>query len=353
MKKLPLAFAVALAIGAAQAQTLTIYASRGEGLVQPIIKDFEKSTGIKVNLRFGPDAEILAALQEEGSRSPADIFWANSSGSLEAATKAGLLVRLPAELLRRPSEFVPGSGLWTPASVRFRVLAYNPTRIKPAELPASVMDLPKVAKLKGRIGWTPTYSSFQDFITAMRAVKGEAATKTWLLDMKAAGAKAYPNNPAMLEAMQAGEIDVGLSNHYYIQRILAGVPDGEYEGSAGDEEKAKEQAAQTAKEAKAKVATYYFAKGDVGSLALVTGAAVLKTSKQPATAERFLSYLLDSKTQQFTVDQVREYPVVTGIKMPSGLLPLADAVGRSPKLDFSKLTDLDGTLKLLREVGLL
>jgi iron(III) transport system substrate-binding protein len=353
MKKLPFALLAALSLGAAQAQTLTIYASRGEGLVQPIIKDFEKDTGIKVNLRFGPDAEILAALQEEGSRSPADIFWANSSGSLEAASKAGLLVKLPAHLLRRPSEFVPGSGLWTPASVRFRVLAYNPTRVKPAELPASVMDLPKVAKLKGRIGWTPTYSSFQDFITAMRALKGEPATKAWLLAMKAAGAKAYPNNPAMLEAMQAGEIDVGLSNHYYIQRLLAGVPEGEYEGKEEDESEEKEQAALKAKEAKANVATYYFAKGDVGSLALVTGAAVLKTSKQPAVAEKFLAYLLNPKIQQFTVDQVREYPVVTGVKMPAGLLPFADAVSRSPKLDFSKLTDLDGTLKLLREVGVL
>ncbi|MBF6593500.1 MAG: iron ABC transporter substrate-binding protein [Thermaceae bacterium] len=350
MKRFPLALLAALVIGAVQAQSLTIYASRGEGLVQPIIKQFEKDTGIQVKLRFGPDAEILAALQEEGSRSPADLFWANSSGSLEAATKAGLLLKLPPELLSRPSEFVPSSGLWVPVSVRFRVLAYNPSKIKPSELPASVMDLPQIAKLKGRIGWTPTYSSFQDFITAMRALKGEAATKAWLLAMKAAGAKAYANNPAMLDAMRAGEIDVGLSNHYYIQRLLAGIQEGEYEGKEEDQVKTPTSSNPAAK---ANVATYYFSKGDVGSLALVTGAAVLKTSKQPALAEKFLNYLLEAKSQQFTVDQVREYPVVSGIKLPASLLPFTEVVGRSPKLDFSKLTDLDGTLKLLREVGLL
>ncbi len=354
MKRLKVALIAGLAFGTlaqAQAQqSLTVYTGRSQGLVDAVVKEFQKETGIKVNVRYGRDAEILAALQEEGSRSPADMFWANTSGALEVAAQRQLLSKLPADLLGKPTNYVPSSGNWVPVSARFRVLAYNPGKIKPGELPASVMDLPKVAKLKGRIGWTPTYSSFQDFVTAMRIMKGQAATKTWLLAMKASGAKAYANNPAMLDALRAGEIDVALTNHYYIQRELFGTEEGEYEGAGEDHQ--KEEAKTKAAEAKAGLATFYFAQGDVGSLALVTGAGILSTSKN-ANAQKFLNYLLSSKAQQLSTDEIREYPVVSGIKIPKGMIPFADAAGRGPKLDFAKLTDLEGTLKLMREVGLL
>lgn len=255
--------ASALALGVAQAQqSLTLYTGRSQALVDKLVQQFQKDTGIKVNVRYGRDAEILAALQEEGSRSPADVFWANTSGALEEAVKRNLLVQLPASLTRQPQEFVPSHGRWVPVSVRFRVAAYNPTKVKDSDFPASVMDLPKVAKFKGRIGWTPTYSSFQDFITAMRVVKGEAATKAWLQAMIAAGAKAYPSNPPMLEAMQAGEIDVALTNHYYIQRILAGVGEGEYEGKEESEEEEKKSWPRA--RPRLGWATHYFAPGRRG-----------------------------------------------------------------------------------------
>jgi len=50
---------------------------------------------------------------------------------------------------------------------------------------------------------------------------------------------------------------------------------------------------------------------------------------------------------------VREYPVIAGVRVAKGMLPFANAIRLSPKIDFAKLTDLEGTLKLLREVGLL
>jgi len=344
--------ALMLTLGAAQAQSsLTLYTGRSQALVDKLVQEFQRDTGIKVNVRYGRDAEILAALQEEGGRSPADVFWANTSGALEEAVKRNLLAPLPASLTRQPQEFVPSNGRWVPVSVRFRVAAYNPAKVKGSEFPASVMDLPKVAKFKGRIGWTPTYSSFQDFITAMRVLKGEEATKAWLRAMIAAGAKAYPSNPAMLEALRAGEIDLALTNHYYIQRILAGVKEGEYEGKEESEEEAQKTLA--AREAKAGVATHYFAPGDVGGLALVTGAGMLTSSKNQTNALRFLNYLLSKGAQPYFVDEVREYPVIAGVRVARGMLPFAQALRLSPKLDFAKLTDLEGTLKLLREVGLL
>lgn len=325
MRNIRIAIVTALALGAlAQAQgTLTIYSGRSQGLVDPLVKQFQAETGIRVNVKYGRDAELLAALQEEGSRSPADIFWANTSGALGAAQQ--LMIKLPASIISKPSGFVPGSGTWTPLSIRFRVLAYNTQKFKPEQFPQSVMELPQQTQLKGRIGWTPTYSSFQDFIAAMILIHGETKTKEWLEGMKRLEPKVYPSNPPMMEAIRAGEIDVALTNHYYIQRFLkAGYPIG----------------------------TYYFAKGDVGSLALVTGAGVLKSSKNVSSATRFLAWLLSPKAQQFFPGELFEYPVVKGAILPTTLNPLEDILARSPKIDFEKL-QLDNALKVLREAGLL
>ncbi len=337
---------LALTSSSLAAGSLTVYSGRSSGLVDPIVQKFQRDTGIKVNLRYGTDAALYAALQEEGSRSPADVFWVNTTGALVNAANKGFFNKLSDSILKRPTAFVPKSGLWVPLSARFRVVAFNPKTVKDTELPASVLDMPKLSKFKGRIGWTPTYSSFQDFITALRSVHGEAKAKQWLLDMKKLEPKAYPSNTAMLDAMRAGEIDVALTNHYYIQKIIAGVREGEYEGKAEEQETATKPQGNI-------IGTHYFKAGDVGNLELVTGAGILKTSKNTTLAQAFLTYLLATETQQLTTQTILEYPVVGGFSLPKTLLPLGEAVKRSPKLDFDKLSDLENTLKLLREVGLI
>jgi iron(III) transport system substrate-binding protein len=317
-------------VASASAQsTLTVYSGRGKGLVDPIVEQFQRDTGIKVNVRYGTDAALLAALQEEGRRSPADLFWSNTSGALGTAAQDGLLRPLPASYTRGISDaYTPSTNAWAPLSVRFRVLAYNTAKIKPESLPASVMDLPKRTDLKGRVGWTPTYSSFQDFVGAMIALKGEAATRQWLQGMKALEPKNYAaSNTSMMEAIRSGEIDVGITNHYYIQRFVkAGAPIG----------------------------THYFEAGDPGSLSLVTGAGILKTSRNASAALRFLSYLQANKAQQFFTGELFEYPVRSGAILPATLLPFQDASARSPKIDQEKLgARLEPALKLLRELGLI
>ncbi len=318
---------LALVVGVpAQPPTLTVYTGRGQAFVEPVVREFERETGVQVRVRFGRDAELLAALQEEGARSPADVYWANTSGALGAAVQAGLLAPLPERLVRRPVAFVPRHRRWVPLTVRLRVLAYSPSRVKPEDLPTSVMQLPQNPRWRGRIGWTPPYSSFQDFITAMRVMHGEARTRAWLEAMKALEPKAYTSNPPMIEAIRAGELDLALTNHYYVARFVRlGYP----------------------------VAAYYFAPQDVGSLALVTGAGVLRTSRNPVAAVRLLNFLLGQEVQQFWANEHLEYPVVRGVILSPALLPFDQAIRRSPRIDFEALRDLEGTLKLLREVEVL
>ena len=312
---------------------LVVYAGRSEALVGPIVAQFEQATGIDVEVRYGTDAALLAALQEEGARSPADVFWANSSGTLVAATMANLLGELPDSLRAVPAAFVPASGRWVPVTIRFRTLALRRGADTTA-VPTSVLDLPQATALRGRIGWTPAYASFQDFVTALRVRHGDDSTRTWLEGMKALRPRAYASNTPMLEALEAGEIDVALTNHYYVLRILQGT-------------------GETAARADAPVSIRPFATGDDGNLALVTGAGVLPTSTRHETALRFLHFLLSSEAQAHAASVNYEYPVVRDTPLPAFLMPLDRALALSPALDFERLGDLDGTLRLLREAELL
>lgn len=339
--------------GAADAAgPLVIYSGRKDVLVGPLVERFERETGLDVEVKYGTDAELLAAMAEEGGASPADVFWANTEGALAEAQDR--LVPLPDSLTSRPAAFAQAGGSWVPVTTRFRVLAYAPSRIDTTTIPASVMGLPGLTPLRGRIGWTPTYSSFQDFISAMRTTEGDAATRAWIDGMKALQPKAYASNAPMLEALEAGEIDVALTNHYYVLRILEGGGEDEVETAQTDAAQATaERAAAARGDGRPDVAMHHFAAGDVGNLALVTGAGVTATSRHRQAALRFLAFLLQPEAQAFAADEVHEYPVVAGAPVPAFMMPLDRAIRLGPTLDPAALADLDGTLDLLRSKELL
>lgn len=305
---------------------LVVYTGRKESLVGPLVEQFREATGIEVEVRYADDAALLATLAEEGDRSPADLFWANTAGALGTASENGLFTVLPDSLRVLPGQFVPASGEWVPVTVRFRVLAYDPARVDSTTLPTSVADLPSVEALRGRIGWTPTYSSFQDFLTALRIQGSDEMAGEWIEAMEAAGATAYPSNSPMLDALVAGEIDAALTNHYYVLRKNA---DG------------------------ANLAMHAFAPGDPGNLALVTGAGVLDTSARQRAARRFVAFLLSPEAQSFAVETTREIPVIVGAPSPEGFVPFETAAQLAPRIDVERLRELDGTLTLLRDRGLL
>jgi iron(III) transport system substrate-binding protein len=315
---------------AAEPGTLVVYAGRKQALVDDIVERFRDATGVDVQARYGNDAELLAALGEEGDRSRADVFWANTVGALGAATNADRLTTLPDSVLQLADAFVPSSGRWVPVTTRLRVLAYDAGDVDPAALPDEVLDLPDQEALRGRIGWTPTYSSFQDFVTALRIQHGPDATRAWIRGMEALEPKAYGSNTPMLEALAAGEIDVALTNHYYVLRMTEG----------GGEDPPP-------------IAFHRFASGDAGNLALVTGAGVLGTAQNRENALRFLAFLLSDEAQRVFAESIYEYPVVREVPTPDYLLPFDEATALSPDLDFERLRDIDETLALLRDEELL
>ncbi len=307
--------------------SLTLYSGRSEALVQPIIDEFETETGIEVSVKYGDTAELAALLNEEGSRSPADVYLAQDGGALGAVSAAGLLDAIPAGLLEKvAAPYRSTKGEWVGVSGRARVIVYNTDSVQASELPDSVDDLTG-AEWKGKVGWAPTNGSFQAFVTAFREVEGEEAAGQWLEDMQANGVQEYPGNREIVSAVAAGEIELGLVNHYYLYGFLKDQGEG------------------------FKARNHHTAANDVGSLVNVAGVGILKSSHRKDAAVKLVEYLLSEHAQEYFAEQTYEYPVVAGVAVDPRLTPLDEI--DPPDLDLSQLEDLQGTLALLRSSGVL
>jgi len=302
---------------------LVVYSGRAEDLVGPIIKQFGELTGIKVQVRYGDTSALAATLLEEGQRSPADVFFAQDPGGLGAI--AGMLGPLPESILGRADpRFRSPEGKWVGISGRARVVVYNTKKLTETDLPSSMWDFTD-PKWKGRIGWPPTNASFQAMVTAMRVSWGAEKTRQWLEGIKANSPKQYPNNTAVVQAVGAGEVDVGFVNHYYLFRFLQ---------EQGESFPAR---------------NYHPKAGDPGAIILVSGAGILSTARNQAAAQQFLQFLLSDLGQQYFASKTYEYPVVKGINTHRVLVPL-DKI-ESPSIDVTNLADTKGTLDLLRQTG--
>lgn len=308
------------------ATTITVYSGRSEKLVGPILAAFEKQAGVKLEVRYGETAALATLLLEEGARSPATVFLAQDVGAVGALTDKGLLAVLPDGVLARvPEKYRAAKQTWVGVTGRARVIAYAPARTKPEQLPTSILDLTKPA-WKGKVGWAPQNASFQVFVTGVRKLLGDDGAAKWLTEMKANGARAYAKNGAIVQAVAAGEIDLGLVNHYYLYQFLKDDP-------------------------KFGAANHFTAAKDAGSLINLSAVGVLASASpaQQAAGVKLAEYLLSAETQARFATETHEYPLVDGVAPPTGLPTLAQL--EPPPIDLSDLGDLEGTLALLKRTG--
>lgn len=318
--------AIAAALAAdRQPGKLIVYSGRSESFVDAIIQQFSEATGVEVEVKYANTPQLAATLLEEGANTPADVFFAQDPGGLGAVED--MLSTLPDRILSRAPEWARSAqGKWVGLSGRARTVVYNPDMLSEADLPDGVFDFID-PKWRGRIGWAPTNASFQTMVTAMRALWGEDKTRQWLEGIQANNPIVYPKNTPQVAAVAAGEIDVGLVNHYYLFRFLA---------EEGEDFSAR---------------NYHPRAGGPGSTVMVAGAGILEASDNQAVAERFLEFMLSKVGQQYFAGQTFEYPVVEGVKTPHVLVPLAEI--NQPNIPLKDLADLEGTQALLRETGVL
>lgn len=308
-----------------EGSSLVIYSGRTQEYIASVFADFTEETGIQLDVRYGDSAALAAQILEEGENSPADLFISQDAGALGAVSGAGLMGQLDSSILERVGEYFRApAGDWVALTGRARILAYAPDRV--TNLPTSVDDLVK-PEWKGRLGIAPTNASFQAFVTAMIQLRGEASTEEWLRGIVANSPKFFEKNSLIVEAIDSGDIDAGLVNHYYIYEVA--------------EELGRE----------INVKNHFFAPGDVGNLVNASGVGIMRMSKKSELGAQLIEYLLSMKVQETFVNDVHEYSVVDPSLKPDGLIALSDV--KAPAVKLADLADLQRTQRLLIKVGLL
>ena len=307
-------------------ETLTVYSGRSESLVAELFKQFTTQTGIELDVRYGDSGELASLILTEGEASPADLYFSQDAGALGAVGEAGLLTELPQDVLDQVDErFRSTSGQWVATSGRVRVVVYNPDLV--ATPPASVDDLLD-PQWKGKIGFAPTNASWQSFVTALRVIRGEDAARTWLEGFAANEPVPYEKNGVVRDAVNSGEVSLGLVNHYYLYEKIA--------AEGADAVVAK---------------NHYFTNGDVGGLVNVAGVGVVASSSKQTAALELVKFLLSAQGQQYFATKTFEYTMSAGVA-PNSNLPKFDELN-PPAIDLSDLSSIEATQQLLEEVGLL
>jgi iron(III) transport system substrate-binding protein len=310
-----------------ETEGITLYSGRIPAAIGPAVDSYEAEAKRDVQVRFAETADLAATLVEEGDASPADVFFAQEPGAIAAVAEAGLLTKLPQDIVEMvPPRFRDPEGRWVGVTGRARVIAYNRNVVKQNELPPSPFGL-TVPEWDGRVGWSPASSSMQEYVTALRAKYGDERTKQWLEEMVDNGAVAFPDNVTIRDAIANGEIDVGLINHYYVaQGIAEGGPDYPV--------------------------AVYFPPGGLGSLMLLTSVGVLEPSDRKNEAFDFVRSLLSKQSQGFFTSSSKEYPLARGAKAdPSLSVPISKIPASGS--DLVDLKELQATIDLMKESGAL
>lgn len=300
---------------------LTLYLGRGEGgLYENILEAIEKrNPDLDLSVRRGPSTALANTLVAEAraGRVRADLFWSIDASSLGLVAAHASPPPVP-ETLRNQLKAGFRYAHWIPISGRVRTLPYHSARLTAVDVPDSVMALPDTDL---RFGWAPAYGAFQSFVTAMRLLEGEDATRDWLRAM-AEKSTTYAGEFGVVMAVSRGEVDVGFANHYYTLRLKQGKPDAEV-GLA-------------------------FTRHDAGCLLNASGATILRPSE---LAVNFVRHLLTREVQSYLAREAYEIPLVAGVPAPEGLPPVSEI--NPPRVDLEQLADLQPTLALLRQAGVL
>ena len=330
MKRLVATIAIVLALVASACggggETITVYSGRTQNLIGPLLEVFAAETGIDVEVRYGQSTDLALLIDQEGDRSPADVFISQSPGAIGFLAGNNRLAAIGGDVLDLvPAEFRNSGGRWVGMSGRVRVIVYNEDLVDPADLPRSVFELTD-ERFRGQVAVAPPNGSFQDFVTAMRETSGDETTLAWLEDLVANDVQIYPNNTAIVQAVGRGDVSMGLVNHYYNYRARAEDPGVSSEN-------------------------YFFPDGDIGSLLIVTAVGVVATTDTPGLADRFVEFMLSEHAQQFFSEETFEYPLAAGVQPAAELPPLSSI--DIATYDFDQLGGgLERTKELIDESGL-
>ena len=269
--------------------TLSIYSSRQEFLIAPLLDRYEEITGVAVEAVLIKKG-ILERLQAEGRNSPADLVLTADAASLAAMAEAGVLrpVRSPTVKANVPARFRGEDDRWFGLTTRARAIFYARDRVDPSEL-STYEDLTDT-RWRGRICMRSGHHDYnRALVASMVAHGGEAAAEAWLRGLKANLARRPQGNErAQIRAIAEGVCDVALGNTYYLGKMKE------------DPEQRTWAAA---------VAIFFPNQGGRGTHVNISGVGVTQSSDDPDAAQAFVEFLSSDEAQQIYAERNYEYPV--------------------------------------------
>ena len=289
MKKLTIILSIFILVSCSyQANDeLTIYTSRQPQLLEPIIEDFFRDTGIKVNLLSGNAQELMERIDIEGENSPADIFMTVDAGVLWQATERKIFSETNSDILKKniPEYLRDPSNQWFGFSKRARTIVYSSDKFSDNDFSSyEALSDPKWAgKLCLRTSKKVYNRSLMaSMIDAYGYDEAKAVVLGWVSNL---ATEVFSNDTNALKAVSSGQCGVTIVNTYYLARLL---DDPKYDN----------------------LSLFWANQGDRGVHVNISGAGVVKTSKNKANAVKLLEYLSSMKAQDFYASANKEYPVL-------------------------------------------
>ena len=274
--------------GLAIAEEIVVYSARNEHLIQPLFDAYTKETGVAIKFVTDKEGPLMQRLKSEGANTPADLLITVDAGNLWYAASEGLLLAVNSKVLASniPAHLRDKENRWFGLSLRARTIVYSTERVKPETLStyAALGD----ADWKERLILRTSKKVYNQSLVAMLIAEfGEERTeqivRSWVANL---AAEPSSNDTQVMEAIAAGQGDVGVVNTYYFGRLLQKNPD-------------------------LKLALFWPNQNLTGSgvHVNVSGAGVTKHAKHPEAAVKFLEWLSSEKAQNLFADANLEYPV--------------------------------------------
>ncbi len=302
MKRIRLSLMVAAvaAIGCANiaaAEEVVVYSARNEQLIKPLFDAYTKQTGVQVKFVTDKEGPLMERLKAEAANTPADMLITVDAGNLWQAANQGLLQALNSTTLNAniPAHLRDPKNQWFGLSVRARTIFFNHQKVKPADL-STYEDLAN-AKWKGRLCLRTSKKVYNQSLMAMMIeehgeARAEQIVKGWVANL---ATDVFADDTKMLEAIAAGQCDVGIANTYYYGRLMEKKP-------------------------ALPVSIFWANQQSKGVHVNVSGAGVTRYAKNPAGAQKLLEWLSSDKAQNLFTDLDMEYPANPAVKPDAKLL---------------------------------
>jgi iron(III) transport system substrate-binding protein len=252
--------------------------------VEQAFQRFSDETGIKVEFLTGNDPELRERIRAEGQDTQADVFMTVDAGNLAVAADEDLFQPLDSQVLRDavPANLRDPQDRWFGLSLRARTIVYNPSAVPEDQVPRTYAELAE-PRWKGRLCLRDSTNVYtQSLVASLIANDGEQRAleivRGW-----AANAEILNNDVLILESIDQGKCDVGLTNHYYLARELEENPNFGVRLAWADQD-------------------------GRGTHVNISGAGVTKYADDPALARRLLEWLATDGQAAF-VNGNHEYPV--------------------------------------------